>query len=299
MPKKPNQPTPQERRRSRKAFRQAMTKELREHRSSFLVFSVLRVLILVALVRQLMRGSYESAFFCVLALVLLYLPSWLQVKLRVELPPPLEITILCFIFAAEILGEIQAYYTAFPYWDTMLHGCSMFVIAGIGFSLINILNKSKKITMQLSPFFVSFFSVCFATFVAVVWEIYEYFMDMAFGFDMQKDTIVHDISTVMLDPTGGNKITAIRGITDVIVVAGGKEIPLGLGGYLDIGLLDTMKDLFVNFIGALTFSIIGYFYVRSRGKGKFAKRFIPVANNSTPMAEESAPETGKDPGGQK
>lgn len=45
----------------------------------------------------------------------------------------------------------------------------------------------------------------------------------------------------MLDPTGGNKITAIRGITDVIVVAGGKEIPLGLGGYLDIGLLDTMK----------------------------------------------------------
>lgn len=107
MPKKPNQPTPQERRRSRKAFRQAMTKELREHRSSFLVFSVLRVLILVALVRQLMRGSYESAFFCVLALVLLYLPSWLQVKLRVELPPPLEITILCFIFAAEILGEVK------------------------------------------------------------------------------------------------------------------------------------------------------------------------------------------------
>ena len=84
-----------------------MTKELREHRSSFLVFSVLRVLILVALVRQLMRGSYESAFFCVLALVLLYLPSWLQVKLRVELPPPLEITILCFIFAAEILGGGQ------------------------------------------------------------------------------------------------------------------------------------------------------------------------------------------------
>ena len=66
-------------------------------------------------------------------------------------------------------------------------------------------------------------------------------------------------------------------------------------GYLHFALV----FLFVNFIGALTFSIIGYFYVRSRGKGKFAKRFIPVANNSTPMAEESAPETGKDPGGQK
>ena len=79
----------------------------------------------------------------------------------------------------------------------------------------------------------------------------------------------------MLDPTGGNKITAIRGITDVIVVAGGKEIPLGLGGYLDIGLIDTMKDLMVNFLGAVVFSIIGYFYVKEKGKGDFAAQFIP------------------------
>ena len=43
--------------------------------------------------------------------------------------------------------------------------------------------------------------------------------------------------------------------------------------------MDTMEDLFVNFIGALVFSIIGYFYVLSRGKGKFVKRFIPVAND--------------------
>ena len=67
----------------------------------------------------------------------------------------------------------------------------------------------------------------------------------------------------------------IRDITDVIVVAGGEEIPLGLGGYLDVGLLDTMKDLAVNFVGAVVFSFIGYFYVKSRGKGRFARRFIP------------------------
>ena len=81
-------------------------------------------------------------------------------------------------------------------------------------------------------------------------------------------------------------------ITDVIVVqADGTQT--ALGGYLDIGLLDTMEDLFVNFIGALTFSIIGYFYVRC-GKGKFAKRFIPVAKNSampdvSEMAETKIP----------
>ena len=93
---------------------------------------------------------------------------------------------------------------------------------------------------------------------------------------MQKDTVVNAIGTVMLDPTGGNVPQHIKGITDVIVVtADGAQHPLGLGGYLDIGILDTMKDLFVNFIGAVVFSFIGYFYVKNRGKGWFAKRFIP------------------------
>ena len=68
----------------------------------------------------------------------------------------------------------------------------------------------------------------------------------------------------------------INNIVDTIVVtADGQQIPLGLGGYLDIGILDTMKDLFVNFIGAVVFSTIGFFYVKSRGHGRFASRFIP------------------------
>ena len=118
--------------------------------------------------------------------------------------------------------------------------------------------------------------------VGVVWEFFEGAMDTFFNLDMQKDTIVNSIGTILLDPSGGNHPVIIRDITDVIVVqADGTRTALGLGGYLDIGLLDTMEDLFVNFIGALLFSIIGYFYIRSRGKGKFVKRFIPVPNNST------------------
>ena len=273
MPKKPNQPTPQERRRSRKAFRQAMTKELREHRSSFLVFSVLRVLILVALVRQLMRGSYESAFFCVLALVLLYLPSWLQVKLRVELPPPLEITILCFIFAAEILGEVNAFYVVVPNWDTMLHTLNGFLAAAVGLSMVILLNDNDKIVFQLSPFFLALLAFCFSMTIGVLWEFFEFFMDAFFGTDMQKDTIIHTIHSVTLDPTRTNQVVTISGITDTAV--NGES--LGLGGYLDIGIIDTMKDLFVNFRGALVFSVSGYFYARSRGKKKSpALNFVPT-----------------------
>ena len=107
-------------------------------------------------------------------------------------------------------------------------------------------------------------------------------MDQLFFLDMQKDTVVQSIGSIMLDPTGGNHPVVLHNITDVIVVQGrtAPRQPWAWAGNLDIGLLDTMEDLFVNFIGALTFSIIGYFYVRSRGKGKFAKRFIPVAKNS-------------------
>ena len=96
-------------------------------------------------------------------------------------------------------------------------------------------------------------------------------MDVFVGFDMQKDTVVNHITSVMLDPAGGNHPVTISGISSVIV--NGQTLPIK--GYLDIGLLDTMKDLFVNFIGAVVFSIIGYFYVKNRGKGKFARRFIP------------------------
>ena len=45
---------------------------------------------------------------------------------------------------------------------------------------------------------------------------------------------------------------------DKIVYSDGTKEALNLGGYLDIGIIDTMHDLFVNLIGAVIFSIIGY-----------------------------------------
>lgn len=256
----------------RKSFRQAMAKELREHKSSFLVFSILRILVIVSLVRQIMLGNYESAFFCILTLLLLYLPSWLQVKLRVELPPPLEITILCFIFAAEILGEVSAFYVNVPNWDTMLHTLNGFLAAAVGFSMVILLNDNERLTFELSPFFLALMAFCFSMTIGVLWEFFEFAMDTFFHTDMQKDTIIHTIRSVSLDPTRSNLVITIHNIQDVAV----NGSSLGLGGYLDIGLIDTMKDLFVNFLGAAIFSITGFFYARSKGKKKTpAQNFVP------------------------
>lgn len=268
-------------------MKRAIHMEIREHKSSFVVYMVLRIMVILMMILQIFNKNYENVFLCVLTLLLFIVPSFIQVNLKIELPTALEITILVFIFAAEILGEIQAYYIKFPFWDTVLHTINGFLMAAIGFALADILNRSKKISFQLSPVFLAIVAFCFSMTIGVIWEFFECGMDLFFGFDMQKDTIVNSISSVMLDPTGGNTPTAIHNITDVMV--NGKS--LGLGGYLDIGLLDTMKDLFVNFIGAVVFSVIGYFYVKSRGQGKFAKRFIPrLKNKSADFLEQARQE---------
>ena len=240
------------------------------------LYQVLRLLVVLVMVAQFFNRNFENVFLCILTLILFMLPSFIERKIRIDLPDTLEVIILLFIYAAEILGEIRAYYITFPYWDTMLHTLNGFLCAAIGFSMLDILNRNERFSFFLSPLYLALVAFCFSMTIGVLWEFFECAMDVFFHLDMQKDTVVHTISSVMLDPHGGNVPTAISGITDTIVVtADGVQHSLGLGGYLDIGILDTMKDLFVNFIGALVFSFIGFFYVRSRGKGRFARRFIP------------------------
>lgn len=259
----------------------------RRGRSAMVVYFVLRILVLAVMLRQFFNGNFENFFLCILTLFLFTLPSFIERKLAVDLPDTLEIIILLFIFAAEILGEISAYYITFPYWDTMLHTLNGFLCAAIGFSLVDLLNRHDRFTFRLSPLFMALVAFCFSMTIGVLWEFFECGMDQLFQLDMQKDTIVQTISSVMLDPNHGNTPTGLSDIADVIVVtADGQQHALGLGGYLDIGILDTMKDLFVNFIGAIVFSLIGFFYVKSRGNGKFARRFIPQVLDLPDSPEE-------------
>ncbi len=257
----------------KKSFGKALEDELRENKSSFIVFSILRFIVVVVMVRQFFLQNYQSVFFCLLTLLLFYIPVWIQVKMRIDLPPALEITIFCFIFAAEILGEINAFYVRIPGWDTMLHTLNGFLAAAVGFSLVVILNNDKRLTFDLSPIFMALTAFCFSMTVAVVWEFFEFGMDYFFFTDMQKDTIINSIHTVSLDESLTNTVVSINGINEVYI----NDEPLGLGGYLDIGLIDTMKDMIVNFIGAVVFSVFGFLYTKSKGyKRSIAQSFVPT-----------------------
>lgn len=250
------------------------------------VYLVLRFLVVLTMILQALNGDYQSVLVCALTLILFMLPSIIERRLHIDLPDTLEIVLLLFIFAAEILGEIREFYVRVPHWDTALHTINGFLFAAIGFCIVNLLNENKKISMSLSPFYMAVAAFCFSMTIGVLWEFFEWSMDNWFHFDMQKDTVLTSISSVAIHPEGRNDAVTLHDIQNVILVFGdGTQKPLNLGGYLDIGLQDTMKDLLVNLIGAVVFSVAGYFYIKTKGRGMVAKHFIPRVLEETPVSD--------------
>lgn len=223
------------------------------------VYFVLRLSVIGVLILQLINRNFSNAFLCVLTLILFLIPSFVEKKMKINVPDTLEIIILLFICAAEILGEISEFYLAFPYWDDMLHTLNGFLCAAIGLSFVNILNDDPKLPFRLSPFFVVLVGFCFSMTIGVLWEFFEYGMDVLTLSDMQKDTILPQISSVLLHPEGRNISVTVP--FESVVING-----TAWTGYIDIGLIDTMNDLIVNFIGAVVFSVIGYIYLRGKSK---------------------------------
>lgn len=251
--------------------------QIKSHKGSFVIYLILRVAIAVILVMQIWNRDWPNVFLCIACLILFLVPSFIETKFHIRLPATIQNIILLFIFCAEILGEIETFYVIFPWWDTVLHTINGFIVAALGFSLISLLNESEKVVFNLSPIFICVVAFCFSMTVGVCWEFGEYAMDRMFGLDMQKDTVISEISSIMLDPEGGNTPVEIRDIEEVTV--NGQD--LGLGGYLDVGLYDTMGDLWVNCVGALACCVLGYHCIKYEEKKKFLETFMVTKENET------------------
>ncbi|MBQ8523955.1 MAG: hypothetical protein IJ457_04980 [Clostridia bacterium] len=244
-------------------------------RKVFIVNTVLAVFVIGILVRSLMLGNLNSAFICLMTLCLFSVPAIIKRTFNVKLPETLEIIVLFFIFCAEILGELGNYYMSYPHWDLMLHSTWGFLCAALGFALVDIINQNDKIKFNLSPVYVAVVAFCFSMTVGVFWEFFEFTADALLGTDTQKDTIISEITSTLLNEAKDGAAVTVSGIKETVI--NGEVV---INGYIDVGLRDTMEDLFVNFIGAFIFSIIGYVYIKHRGKNskakKFAERFIPT-----------------------
>ena len=129
----------------------------------------------------------------------------------------------------------------------------------------------------MTPVFVALVAFCFSMTIGIAWEFFEFAADRYLGLDMQKDRIVEQISSTKLNPEDKNEPVIINNINKTEIYSdNSQKITTVEGGYLDIGINDTMKDLVVNFIGAVIFSILGFLYIKDRDEYQFIERFLPV-----------------------
>ena len=216
------------------------------------------IIVVISLVISCVRMNIEHIFLCVLSLVLFTIPNILKKRFQLYIPAAIEVCAVVFIVCGIVLGEVESFFVRFKYWDTILHTFNGIACAALSLSLVVLLNRQEKILFRLSPVFLLIVSVSFAMMIGVLWEFFEFGMDYFFGMDTQKDTWIYEFSTVALDPLQTGNLTTISPIESVSINNG----EIVLDGYLDIGLYDTMEDLFVTFIGAVAFNLFAAVYAK-------------------------------------
>lgn len=246
----------------------------KSNKKSIAIYFILRIFVIISMIAQIVLGNFGNAVMCVIVLILFTVPTFIEDKLKIEFPSALEGLVYIFIFSSSILGTVNDFYRLIPIWDTILHTLNGFICAGIGFSLVDILNNNSS-RFKLSPLYVAIVAFCFSMTIGVLWEFYEFSSDYLRRTDMQRDRIVKCISSIELNEGGKSIPVKVDNIEKTEIYSKDGKITTIEGGYLDIGIRDTMKDLLVNLIGAIIFSVIGFLYVSNRDKYKFVGNFIP------------------------
>ncbi len=246
-----------------------------KNKFALFVFLVIWSLTFVAFINTLVLGDFMKIGLAFAALVIYLIPIFVTYKFKIHLPITLEITFYLFVFASLILGEVFAFYGPFPFWDIILHLLSGFVIAGIGLSIVEIVNKGEK-----SRLFTLIFAFCLSMTLGVMWECLEFAFDITVRTDAQKDAHVRQISTITLQRDGGNRPVRLDNIEKTSIYLQNGEIVTIDEGFLDIGVMDTMKDIFVNMGGAALFCIVGAFYLKNADKSGFANNFMVTKDSS-------------------
>ena len=263
-------------------------KRAKEQRGVFILYSILRLLVVLILIRTIILHNYEASITCLLVLALFFVPTLLEETLKIKIPALLEGIIYCFIFAAEILGELGHFYTQFPIWDTMLHTLNGFLFAAVGFSTVELLNRTSK-NIKLSPLYLTMVAFCFSMTIGVLWEFFECGADIFLHQDMQKDFIVDHFQSVTLDPTHSQEVIRVEDITGTVIHSASGDFTID-GGYLDIGILDTMKDLLVNFIGAIVFCRFGFAFLKYGEKRRVATSVVGGLTLKPDNQDENEPQ---------
>lgn len=155
--------------------------------------------------------------------------------------------VFCLLYAmGPMFGKVFKLYYVTNWWDKLLHTSGGFVFAVLGSCFAFRLNGKKDTSLALR----AVFGLCFSIALSAVWELFEYGVDCFFAADMQHDTVITAINSHYLSDTAGG-LHSIQSIREVTL----NGVPLEVGGYLDIGLIDTMQDILVETCGALVYFV--------------------------------------------
>ena len=174
---------------------------------------------------QLEAGTSEMTLAiieCMLAVIAVHVPMLIQKITKVRIPDYLSIFFYIFVLCATVLGEMFSLYYLIPVWDSILHFGSGMMLGLLGSLLVVTFLENKGCEKLISPMVIAIAAVCFALSIGVLWEVYEFSGDYFLGLNMQK--------TALQDGTG-------------------------LVG--QAAVMDTMKDLILDFLGAAAVAVIG------------------------------------------
>lgn len=246
------------------------------------IYFLLNFFVAVAMVISILQGDSKHVLACIKIFILFLIPWVIEWIFKIELPTLFVIIVQVFIYAAIILGELDSYYLKYPNWDTILHTINGFLCASVGFMIVNLIFEQKLSNkVVINPINVVIFAFCLSMTAGVLWEFYEFGMDNICNRDMQKDTIIHTIKSAKLNQEDYS-LTVLKDVTNVTL--NGEDY--NLGGYLDIGLYDTMGDLFNNFIGTLVFCVMGYFVTKNESQYKMLRCLIYCSSKKNEQPSE-------------
>jgi len=197
-------------------------KEIEEHPKRSILTIILLSTLLVAFIEALRLHNWFSMLLIVIIAALICLPMIIGKLSKIDIPLPLGIFSVLFIYMSLFLGEFKNYYAAYWWWDLLLHTTSAVALGIIGFLILYILFKTGKI--KTSPKMIAMFTFAFALAIGALWEIVEFTIDSVFG------------------PLSNHVYMQSR-----------------VNG---CALVDTMWDLIVDSIGALFAAVVGYFYIK-------------------------------------
>ncbi len=207
------------------------------------IMKLIKVIVVISLIISLIFGKTSITFNLGMILVFLFLEK--IVRRKIGYSSKVELLIFIFILSTEILGEILRFYVSVPCFDIIIHVFSGIIISALGYYIFNKFSNKNDILIII---FVFFFSMG----TSAIWELTEFSIDRILKEDMQKDTVIKEITSYKFS------FDDKKPLTEKVDKAILNDIDLvkSYGGYIDIGLYDTMEDMFAALAGTIIYILI-------------------------------------------